>query len=186
MSFRVKIMKGTGTQRIETERLILRQMVIDDASDMYNYWASDPLVSRFFTWEPHESIETTKYLIENWAAAYSDPYCFHWIIFCKECDHTIGTIYIDDVDQADLSGVVSCILSRDYWGKGIAAEATKAVIGYAFNEAGFAKIFAHHHEDNAASGRALVKAGFSFLNKAYHEYEKPGINGNYYRYVIEK
>lgn len=34
-------MKHCGTQRIETERLLLRRFVGEDAEAMYNNWASD-------------------------------------------------------------------------------------------------------------------------------------------------
>ena len=175
-----------GTQTIETDRLILRRMTDEDALDMYNHWASDPLVPRYFTWDIHENIDVTKSLIKNWVAQYDDPFCFHWIIYCKELEHTIGTVYIDDIDRESGNGVISCILSRECWGKGFAAEITKAVVNYAFEKAGFEKIFAHHHEDNIASGKALLKAGFSFVDKSYHSYDKESINGTYFHYVIEK
>ncbi len=180
------MIKEIGTQKIETERLILRRMEITDAADMYKYWAADPLVSKFFTWEPHESQQTTEMLIQNWVADYANPYCFHWIIFCNECNHTIGTIYIDSINHNDSSGIVSCILSREQWGKGMATEATNAVVEFAFDEAGFSKLYAHHHENNLASGKALMKSGFNFYDKSYHEYDNPSINGVYHRYVIEK
>ena len=174
-----------GTQTIETDRLILRRMTEVDAPDMYNYWASDPLVPRFFTWDIHESIDVTKALIKNWVAQYDDPLCIHWIVYCKECGHTIGTVYIDDIDKENASGVISCILSREWWGKGLAAEITKAVVNFAFEKVGFAKVFAHHHENNTASGKALIKAGFRFVDKSYHSYEKESISGNYLHYAIE-
>ena len=174
-----------GTQTLETERLILRRMTVADAPDMYKYWASDPLVPRFFTWDIHGSVDETESLIKNWVAGYADPLCFHWIIYCKECEHTIGTVYIDDIDEENGSGVISCILSREWWGKGLAAEVTKAVVNYAFEKAGFTKIFAHHHENNTASGKALLKSGFSYVDKSYHSYENESINGNYLHYVVE-
>ena len=40
-------MNKAGTQRIETQRLILRRFKIDDAEDMYDNWASDPEVTRY-------------------------------------------------------------------------------------------------------------------------------------------
>jgi hypothetical protein len=35
-------MKHLGTQRIETERLILRKTQLEDAQAMFDNWASDP------------------------------------------------------------------------------------------------------------------------------------------------
>ena len=46
-------MNKTGTQRIETHRLILRPFTMEDAEDMFSNWASDPEVTRFLTWPAH-------------------------------------------------------------------------------------------------------------------------------------
>lgn len=42
-------MKHCGTQRLETERLILRRFVIEDADAMYKNWASDDEVTKYLT-----------------------------------------------------------------------------------------------------------------------------------------
>ncbi len=39
----------TGTQQIETPRLILRPFRVEDAEDMFMGWASDSEVTRFLT-----------------------------------------------------------------------------------------------------------------------------------------
>ena len=59
-------MKKVGTQTIETERLILRRFTVEDAGDMYKNWASDPEVTKYLTWPPHESVEFTKSLLADW------------------------------------------------------------------------------------------------------------------------
>ena len=38
-------MKHCGTQELETGRLLLRRLSIDDSEMMYNNWASDPQVA---------------------------------------------------------------------------------------------------------------------------------------------
>ena len=52
-------------------------------------------------------------------------------------------------------------LLPEFWGQGIAREASEAIIPYAFGPLGAAAIFAGHHPQNAASGRLLVKLGFT-------------------------
>ncbi len=59
-------MNKAGTQRIETDRLILRRFRLEDAEDMYANWASDPEVARFLTWPTHSSVEVTKSLLADW------------------------------------------------------------------------------------------------------------------------
>ena len=63
-------MNKTGTRKIETERLILRRFVIEDADDMFNGWCNDPEVSKYLTWPPHGSVEVTKSLLNAWIPAY--------------------------------------------------------------------------------------------------------------------
>ena len=65
-------MNKAGTQRIETDRLILRRFRLEDAEDMYANWASDPEVARFLTWPTHSSVEVTKSLLADWIPGYED------------------------------------------------------------------------------------------------------------------
>ena len=51
-----------GTPQLETERLILRKLTLQDADDIFAY-GSDPEVSRFMTWETHKSIEEARSFI---------------------------------------------------------------------------------------------------------------------------
>ena len=48
-------MRHAGTQALETDRLFLRQLLPEDAEQMYTNWASDPEVTRFLRWEPHKN-----------------------------------------------------------------------------------------------------------------------------------
>lgn len=179
-------MNKIGTKRIETERLLLRKLSFDDADDMYLNWCTDPQVCKFYTWTPHENIDETKSFLKIWIEEYENPLVFHWVIIEKQYGRAIGTIYLDDIDQSENSAVISCLLSRSCWGKGYATEATKAVINYAFQEAGFDIIKSHHHEENIGSGKALLKSGMSFTEKKYVDYpECPRISGNYLFYSIE-
>lgn len=84
-------MKHCGTQRLETERLILRRYKIDDAEAMFNNWASDDDVVKFLMWKPHESPEVSRGIIEEWIKRYSDGSYYHWAVVLKENgDEPIG------------------------------------------------------------------------------------------------
>jgi RimJ/RimL family protein N-acetyltransferase len=52
-----------GTQKIKTERLILRRFKITDAKFMFNNWASDPEVTKYLSWPSHKELSTTKKII---------------------------------------------------------------------------------------------------------------------------
>lgn len=42
-----------GIQELKTNRLLLRQYKMSDATQMFKNYASDPNVTRFLNWEPY-------------------------------------------------------------------------------------------------------------------------------------
>jgi RimJ/RimL family protein N-acetyltransferase len=57
-----------------------------------------------------------------------------------------------------------------HWGGGLAAEAARGVVDYAFEVLGTRALFALHHPENLGSGRVLEKAGFAY---SHHELYPP-------------
>ena len=53
-------MKHCGTQKLETDRLVLRRYVNEDAAAMYNNWAADEEVTRFLMWPAHSTLEVSQ------------------------------------------------------------------------------------------------------------------------------
>lgn len=152
-------MNKTGTQRIETERLILRPFVAEDAEDMYRNWASDPEVTKYLTWPTHASVEISKMLLNDWIPRYDDGGYFNWAIEWKENGGVIGNISVvrlrEDIDEAE----IGYCMSKAYWGRGIMPEALKAVMDYLFDTAGMNRVSACHDANNPKSGRVMEKAG---------------------------
>lgn len=58
-------MKHNGTQRLDTERLVLRRFVNEDAEAMYKNWAADEEVTKYLTWPTHSSQEVSRRVIEE-------------------------------------------------------------------------------------------------------------------------
>ena len=152
-------MNKAGTQKVETQRLILRRFKIEDAEDMYNNWASDPEVTRYLTWPLHASIEVTRSLLGEWISRYEDGGYFNWVIEYKETGSAIGNISVvklnEDIDAADMG----YCMSRTYWGQGLMPEALQAVMTYLFDVVGLRRIAACHDVNNPKSGRVMDKAG---------------------------
>ena len=65
-------MKHIGTRELETERLLLRKISVNDAEAMYNNWASDDIVTKYVTWPTHKSVEDTKGLLTMWVKEYEN------------------------------------------------------------------------------------------------------------------
>ena len=45
------------TPRLETDRLILRPFKMEDATNAFNCWESDPDVAKYMFWTSHNDIE---------------------------------------------------------------------------------------------------------------------------------
>ena len=152
-------MNRTGTQRIETCRLILRRFTDGDAEDMFNNWASDPKVTQFLTWPAHPNVEVTRRIVADWVSHYEDGSTFNWAVEWKETGRVIGGIAVVRLEETIDEAEIGYCLSRSFWGRGIMPEALRAVMDYLFDTAGINRITASHDIRNPKSGRAMEKAG---------------------------
>lgn len=174
-----------GTQTLETDRLLLRKYEITDADDMYRNWVTDPAVSRFWSWKPHENIEETKSLLQGWIYDYSKLDNYNWVIVIKELSEAIGYIYLNEINNEEKSASIHYLVSREFWNQGIITEAYRAVLDFSFNKIGITKIHTHHHIDNPASGRVMQKSGMHYLETKCKEItDCTQISGDYCFYEI--
>ena len=151
-------MNDLGTITLETERLILRRFTIEDAEDMYNNWATDPLCNRYLSWELHKNIEETKSIIQNWIYEY-DKGSYNWVVELKDTHEIIGGISAIHMHKEDLNCEIGYCYGSKYWGKGYGTEALKRVIDFFLNDCNLYLVEAYHISGNPASGRVMEKAG---------------------------
>ena len=156
-------MKNCGTQRIETDRLILRRYKIEDADAMYKNWASDSEVTKFLTWQPHPSVEVSRSIIENWLKEYSDKKYYQWAIVLKDNgNEPIGDISVVHMNE-DISMVhIGYCLGRAWWRRGIMSEALKAVTDFMFDTVEVNRVEARHDPRNPNSGKVMQKCGMKY------------------------
>lgn len=151
-----------GTKRIETDRLILRPFVQEDAQSMYRNWASDPAVTKFLSWPTYKSVETAHEILAIWTRQYMDPTFYQWAIELKELGQPIGSIsVVSHDDRVDMAEIGFCI-GKNWWGQGIMTEAMKVVMEYLFMEVGVQRIEAGHDPNNPASGAVQRKCGLKY------------------------
>lgn len=152
-----------GTKILNSQRLLLRPYVLEDAPTMFENWASRADNVTYVTWPPHESVAFTKQLLKEWIASYENPGFFHWVIALKEQPEVvIGDISVIHTNPSTQSCELGYILSQDYWGQGLMTEALQAVIAFLFQEVHINRITADHAVDNPASGRVMEKAGMKY------------------------
>lgn len=157
---RIKLMKHCGTQKLESERLILRQFVIDDAAAMYKNWISDDEVTRYLMWQTHPSVDVSRAVLTDWVSSYSDEKYYQWAIVLKENgDEPISSISAVHMNE-DISMVhIGYCIGKTWWHKGITSEALKTVMGFFFDKVEVNRIESRHDPRNPNSGKVMEKCG---------------------------
>ena len=106
--------KLAAYREVETERLHLRPVTLDDAPAMFEY-ASDETVTRY-TFATNQSIEETR---NNIALFYLASTMHGRVgIELKENGKFIGTIDLLDLDLCLKKGSIGYVLNKDYWEPG--------------------------------------------------------------------
>jgi len=155
-------MKHLGTKTLETPRLILRRLNVDEAQIMYDNWASDPEVTKFLTWPAHESVEVSRMILQQWDEGYQKDDFYQWGIVPKDLGQPIGGISVVNLkDTAEKVEIGYCIGSR-WWHQGIMSEAMKAVMDFFFDEVGAGRVEARHDPRNPHSGNVMKKCGMIY------------------------
>jgi len=155
-------MKHSGTKEIETQRLILRRLAINDTESVYNNWANDDDVTHFLSWPTHRDINITKYVLEKWIQNYSEDDFYQWGIVVKDINEPIGTISVVDKNDDINMVVIGYCIGKQWWNKGITSEALSAVIKFFFDEIGVNRIEARHDPNNQNSGKVMIKCGMKY------------------------
>ena len=156
------MLKHIGTQKLETERLILRKFKEEDAVDMFNNWASDSEVTKYLTWSAHSTVEVSKQITDLWVSEYSNVEHYQWAIELEEIGEVIGSIGLVDLDNNNENCEIGYCIGKAFWGKGIMSEAFSELISFLFKEIGFQRIAACHDVDNPASGHVMEKCGLNY------------------------
>lgn len=146
---------------LETNRLKLRKITLEDAEDMY-YYCSNEEVPKYASWNPHKTITETKEAIERVLIQWNNKSLVHWGIEYKENSRLIGTIEFATWDRQHKIAEIGYALSPDYWRKGIATEAARKVIKFGFTNMDLVRIQAKCYLENIGSARVMEKAEMSF------------------------
>lgn len=152
---------------IETERLILREITLDDKADLLRLH-SNPEVQKY-TGEPVvKSMKEMEKAIQERIENYKIYGYGRWATFLKNGMQFVGwagLAYLPEFDEID----IGYRFFPEYWGKGIATEASRAILTYGFNELQLEKIIAIAMKENLGSIKVMEKIGMQFDKLAPYE-----------------
>lgn len=143
---------------LETERLVLRRITPDDATDIFAIF-SNPDVTRYYDLDTFTRPAQAKDLIHRHEVQFEKDAGIRWGIALKDAPRLIGTAGVG-WQRWNFSAILGYELAREHWNRGIMTEAIRTMAGYIFNKAGMNRIQATTEIENAASVRVLEKLGF--------------------------
>jgi ribosomal-protein-alanine N-acetyltransferase len=143
---------------METERLVLRRPLPDDAQAVFARYASDPAVTRFLGWRPHASVRDTRLLLACCETEWAQSGVGCYLIQSREDGELVGSVSLRLMSPQQAG--TGYLLARDAWGRGYATEALHAMRSLALR-LGVLRLSAVCHPDHRASWRVLQKCGFT-------------------------
>jgi len=157
---------------IETERLILREIVANDVDGLFEL-DSDPEVHRYLGNNPVTNKEQIVEVIQMIRKQYIENGIGRWAIEDKSTGEFLGWTGLKLVKEP-LNGHVNFYdvgyrLIRKHWGKGIATESALASLKYGFETLGVKEIYASAEVGNIGSNNVLKKIGMEWMETFDYE-----------------
>ncbi len=139
-------------------RLSLRYATPVDAGRLFSL-ASDPAVTRFFSWGPYTSVEQPSEYIAGLAGRREAGELLDFLIV-HPSDGPIGVTGLSELSRRDRRATVGSWLGHSWWGSGANFEAKAMITALAFERLGFGRLTAWANTRNGRSQRALERIGF--------------------------
>jgi RimJ/RimL family protein N-acetyltransferase len=148
---------------LQTERLLLRPFEERDLQAIFQIY-SDRETNRFLPWFPASCLEEAR---DIFVQRYREPSGWRYALCLREENIPIGYAHIGGEAPWDLGYG----LRREFWGRGLAAEAAQAAADQARRE-GLPYLTATHDVENPRSGAVMRKLGMTY-RYSYQEFWQP-------------
>lgn len=160
---------------IQTERLLLRQIELNDAVEIMQMRQSNR-VNQFIARNRLTGLEAAEELVKKTSDAFEAKAGIGWAGILRDGSKIIGTCGFNRIDYLNNRAEIGGELSVDYWGKNIALEAVKAIVSFGFEKMNLHAIEAVVSPENRGAIYLLESLGFE---KEAHFKERVYFNGVY-------
>ena len=138
--------------------LALRYPVADDAPRLFEL-ASDPAVTRWFSWGPYTEVAQAAGWVAAQPAKREAGEIMDFLIVDPSAG-ALGVTGLTEIAQRDRRATVGSWLGQPYWGSGANFEAKAMIAALAFRRLGVERLTAWANTRNGRSQRALERVGF--------------------------
>ncbi|MFD0400124.1 GNAT family N-acetyltransferase [Kitasatospora sp. NPDC127121] len=133
----------------------LRELTPGDAGAVQRIYGPEPV--KFLGRSPLDAADARRYVAHAITSAQRTPRLLHTLGLTVN-DDLLGVVKLH-LDRA--AAALSYILRADAWGRGYATEGVRKALALGLGHLRLPEIHARHHPANPASGRVLLKAGFT-------------------------
>ncbi|GAA5008431.1 GNAT family protein [Streptomyces hyderabadensis] len=139
------------------DKTVLRPFTTEDADVMWEI-INDPEVVRF-TFEP--STELTLDRLRSWyGVRTADPDRLDLAVTDRATGELVGEVVLYEWDPSARSCTFRTLMGPRGRGRGLGSEATRLVVGHAFEQVGLHRVQLEVYADNPRARRVYEKAGF--------------------------
>ena len=150
---------------LESDRIILRPMVIEDA-DLIVKWRSDPEISKWVFSEPPTIEEHLKWFYGpkpdriDYVICLKDSTVGGFLLPSTQKEIPIGTVNFKNIDMGHSAEAGKILGDHSQWGKGLAEEAFVLWLKDGFEQLRFKKIYAFTKMNNSRNIQLNLQIGF--------------------------
>ncbi|WP_421750266.1 GNAT family N-acetyltransferase [Croceimicrobium sp.] len=118
---------------LETERLTIRPLSIDDKNEIFEY-RQDKEINKYQGWIPETIEEVESFIAKNPKEINVPETWFQLLIIDEKTKGIVGDLGIHFVDSENKQAEIGCTLNKEFQNRGFATEAVEKVIDYLFTE----------------------------------------------------
>lgn len=162
---------------IEGEKVLLRSLSMEDIEGDYVSWLNDPVVCEHNSHHvfPYTEAQAQHYI----TSVRADRQNLVLAIVAKNSGKHIGNISLQNIDMISRSAEYAILVGdKDYWGKGVAAEASRLILTHGFKSLNLHRVYCGTSSANTAMQKLAGALGMTqegvrkeaqFKNGAYHD-----------------
>jgi len=153
------LISGDALPTLVGKGLCLRWPTLADADDLFALFG-DPEVMLYWSRSPMTDRSEAVDLVRSIHDLFRQQSLFQWAIEETCSGRVVGTTTLASVDAANRRAEIGFALARDRWGQGLADEAVRLALGFAFSDLDLMRIEADVDPRNARSLARLERLGF--------------------------
>lgn len=148
---------------LETERLLLTELRVDDEADLFSLF-SNPSVVEYYDLDVFREYSQAANLISLFKSRYEEQQGIRWAIRLKSSGRLIGTCGFNSWSSKMHNAVIGYDLLPEFWRQGYSSEAVRAIIAAGFSDSlpcgELHRVQADTVPGNCASESLLRRLGF--------------------------